>query len=279
MIELFSLFKLSFVLCCVAGVLLPIQGSHLVSRKESLQILALAQAGLVGSLIGKIIWFEQQGVSLLFSLIIFILVKTIFILNKKTSEAFYIVTYLGLLALGQSMITLFPSLDSHMALGLFGDVVSLSEVNTAALIAVFMNILVLQMYFSKKIERISIEKSILGNEKIYLFEELLYALTFIFSLYGLGLLFTVGFYIIPSVLGGKVFKSFSGSLLFLGIIGAISASSGLAASIYFSKLSTVPSQVMILLLLLFLGKLVSKRNEKVRSDLKREEIKCNEVTS
>jgi len=275
MIELFSLFKLSFVLCCIAGILLPIQGAHLVSRKESLQILALAQAGLVGSLIGKALWYDFPAISLVFSLLFFILIKLFFIMSKRTNEAFYIVTYIVLLALGQSMIAIFPSLDSHMALGLFGDIVSLSEVSTASLIAIFMNILVLQMYFSRKIERITIEKSILGSQKIYIYEELLYALTFIFSLYGLGLLFTVGLYIIPCVVGGKVIKSFSGSFLFLGIIGAFSASGGLALSIYFSKLSTVPSQIIILLLLLLLGKIVGSRYEKVRSNLKRKEIKCN----
>lgn len=263
MIELLLIFKFSFVLCLLSGATLSLQGSHLVTRKESLQVLALAQAGLFGNLIGKVIDVDSTAVTLLCSLIFFMVVKVFIFAQKKTSETFFIVIYITLMALGYLMISIFPSLDSHMSLGLFGDVVSLSVNNTIALIGVFAVLLFLYIFHYKRFWRNSLNKALLGVRKVDWLEELLFSIAFIVSLYGLGLLYTVAFFIIPSVISGQIRGNMKGSIVLISILSGLASFLGLFSSIYFSRLSTVPSQVAILLIVLLIGKLLGTRNEKI----------------
>lgn len=279
MIELFEIFKYSFLLCLLAGMTIPLQGAHLVSRKQGLQILALAQAGLIGNLLGKLLFHEVEILTILCSLVFFIFMKILFLKRKSGGESFYIVVYLALMAIGNLLVSIFPGLDSHMSLGLFGDVVSLSAQNTVLLSAFFVNIFALMHYFSKRFKRNTLNASMFHSSKIDYLEELLFSLTFVISIYGLGVLYTVSLYIMPTVLGGRVFKALSASLLFLSLSGAFSSVIGLGLSVSFSNLSTVPSQVVLLLLVLSLGKLIGKIHEKIGSNTKREALKCHKVES
>lgn len=270
MIELLLIFKFSFILCLLSGGLLATQGAHLVARKESLQILALAQAGLFGNLLGKVLDADSTFVTLSCSLIFFLIVKLFIFKQKKTNETFFIVIYISLMALGYLMISIFPSLDSHMSLGLFGDVVSLSVPNTISLIVTYIILIVTFLFYHKRFWRNTLNKSLMGIRKVDLLEELIFSIGFVISLYGLGLLYTVAFFIIPSVISGQVRHNLKQSLVLLAISSSLASIIGLIGSIYFTRLSTVPSQVAFLLILLFVGKLLRNSNEKIGSDSKRE---------
>jgi len=262
MIELFALYKFAFVLCFLVGLTLCLQGTHLIARKESLQVLALSQGALVGNLLGRLIIPGSEMATIVSSLIIFILLKIFFTFSlKKTfaKETFFIVTYISLLSVSYLLISLFPGLEGHMSVGFFGDIVSLSEEMTFLLIALFICFFSLMVVFHKKLFRRTFEKSVLGIENLNLYEEVLFALVLVCSLYGLGFLFSVATMIFPAVIIGT-----SGRNIKVMLISALSVTSfsvlfGLGSSIAFERLSTVPSQIITLLVFLSVIGLITSR--------------------
>ena len=258
MIELFMIYKWGFVLVFLASIVLTIQGSHLVARKESLQILALAQAALFGNIVGHLVMTDdhQTMIPLGFSFLALFTIKLSLLKQKKKKEAFYIVVYLTLMAFGHLLITAFPKLDSHMAVGLFGDIVSLSINKTFSLLAIFIVLLALQVFHFKQNIKHTIDLAILKKNKFYIQEELFFAIGLIISLFGLGLLFTVCFMIIPVVILGEHFKSYKQSVIILSVLSSLSAVLGLSLSIVFERVSTVPAQVLCLVFLLSAVKFV-----------------------
>ena len=75
--------------------------------------------------------------SLLSSLVFFVLVKLGFLSFKTIREQAYIVVYLAFVAFTYFVVTLFPVLDSHFAVGFFGDIVSISSERSIVLSFVF----------------------------------------------------------------------------------------------------------------------------------------------
>lgn len=266
MIELFSLYKFAFVLCFLVGLTLCLQGTHLIARKESLQILALSQGALVGNLLGRLIIPGSEIASIISSLIIFVGLKVFFIISlKKTSskETFFIVTYISLLSVSYLLISLFPGLEGHMSVGFFGDIVSLSENMTFTLIVLFLFFLVVMVLFHKKLFIRTFEKSVLGIERVSFFEEVLFALVLVCSLYGLGFLFTVATMIFPAVIVGTCGRNLKVMLISALFATSLSVLLGLGSSIAFERLSTVPSQIITLLIFLSaIGGLMSRLRER-----------------
>jgi len=256
MIELFGVYKYAFILCLVAGILLSLVGAHLVSRKESLQVLALAQAALVGNLFGRLLTpeaYAEIGI-ILFSLLLFILFKFLFIYSKRlmrsSKETFFVVVYLSLISVTYLMISIFPGLEGHMAVGFFGDIVSLSVNTSLTAITLFLIFLTLLIVFRKKLLRVSFERAVLGIKKVFILEELLFALIFVVSLYSLGFLFTVSTIIFPTVIIGSRGSNLKSILVLMLSIAGMGAFLGLGSSIYLERLSTVPTQVLTTLLIL-----------------------------
>ena len=64
MLELFLIYKYAFFLCPLASGVLCLMGAHLVSRNESLQLMALSQAALAGNIFGYLIFEEGRYVQL-----------------------------------------------------------------------------------------------------------------------------------------------------------------------------------------------------------------------
>jgi ABC-type Mn2+/Zn2+ transport system permease subunit len=267
MIELFALYKYAFILCFLASLTLCLQGSHLVARRESLQILALAQGALLGNLIGRLAFNEGEIATILSSLICFILLKVFFVSmskNLKNGETFFIVAYLSLLSVSYLLISIFPGLEGHMSVGFFGDIVSVTGGMTFVLIGTFSVLFILLGVFHKQLLRRTIEKSVLGIGKFSVLEELLFAGVFVCSLYGLGFLFSVTTMIFPVVIIGTKGKSLKSLLICSLSVSAIASISGLGLSIGFERLSTVPTQVLMMLsLLVLVGLVMGKSNNKV----------------
>jgi zinc transport system permease protein len=238
----------------------------LVARRESLQILALAQGALVGNLLGRLIFHENEVAIMLTSLVCFLVLKTLFVFMKssmKINEVFFIVAYLSLLSISYLLISIFPGLEGHMSVGFFGDIVSLSENLTFVLIGIFIILISLFTAFKTRLLRRTFEKSVLGIDKFNILEELLFATVFVCSLYGLGFLYSVTTMIFPAILIGRSGKNLKGFILISLILTASSSISGLGVSILFERLSTVPTQVLMLLFLLsFVGMIMSKVNLK-----------------
>ena len=257
MIELFSIYKYAFVLVIFTGIVLTIQGSHLVARKESLQVLSLSQSAVLGALVSALFLHEHSDIlSFGISLAFLVIVKIFMNSYSDKSEPFYIVSYLFFIATGYFLISLFPMLDSHMAASFFGDIVSLSETKTLILIAVFTLFLSLYLYKFNDLIQSTFKSSILKIKKQNIMEEVLLTLVLTTSLFSLGFLYTVSFMIFPIVVLGKSFKNFKQSLIIMSSISVLASVMGLALSIIYSRVSTVSAQVIILLLFLLIYKLI-----------------------
>ena len=252
MSEYFSIYQYAFILCAVSGFTLSVQGAFMVARGESLQILALAQAALLGHLIGRLIF--PEGIMGIFILSFFFLVLTkIFFLRDglyyKPRESFFIAVYLVLMSLCFLLISLFPSLESHMTQGFFGDIVSLGKINTLICIILFCFFGYFLFFYRKVFIRITFEKAIMGSYDVHGKSEILFAMILILSLYNLGILFTLSAMILPVIVIGDLGKNLKLILVLMGIITAFSSAFGLALSIWFEQLSTVPTQILVLLVL------------------------------
>jgi len=265
MMELFALYKYAFILCFLAGLTLCLQGVHLIARKESLQILALSQGALVGNLIGRLISPNSELIIISTSLVIFTFLKIFFSFSTRKSisrETFFIVAYISLLSVSYLLISLFPGLEGHMSVGFFGDIVSLSETMTFALMALFLFFFTILLMFHKKLFRKTFEKSVLGVEKTNIWEEVLFALVLVCSLYGLGFLFSVASMIFPAVIVGTCGRNLK--VMLVTALGATSVAAivGLGSSIAVERLSTVPSQIITMLIFLsFISFVTSTRRE------------------
>ena len=262
MIEMFSLYQYAFVLCLLAGATLCLLGNHLVARHESLQILALAQGALVGNLIGRLIFYENEFLVVVSSLICFILLKIFFVIIKikaQINETFFIVAYLSLLSFSYLLISIFPGLEGHMSVGFFGDIVSLSQRLTLCLIVVFFFLLTFFIVFHTQLLRRTFERSVLGIDHFDILEELFFATVFVCSLYGLGFLFSVTTMIFPAVLIGLKRPNLKSFLFYSVAITIVASLGGLAFSIIFERLSTVPAQVLLMLILLSLSNIYTSK--------------------
>ena len=154
MMELFALYKYAFILCFLAGLTLCLQGVHLIARKESLQILALSQGALLGNLVGRLIFPNNELSIISTSLVVFALLKVFFSFSNRKSisrETFFIVAYISLLSLSYLLISLFPGLEGHMSVGFFGDIVSLSETMTFVLMALLLFFFTILIMSHKKL--------------------------------------------------------------------------------------------------------------------------------
>ena len=272
--ELFSIYLYAFFLCAIASFTLSMQGAFMVARGESLQILALAQAALVGGLVGRLIppgQFETVKI-LLFSWIFLGLIKLSFLkINSfyQTRETLFIVTYLALMSFSFFLISFFPALESHMAIGFFGDIVSLDRTSTLVFTGIFSFLGTILFISRKNIIRTTFEKTVLGLKKTYWKQEFLFATILVLSLYNLGLLFSITFMIFPAVLIGEKGKNLKQVFLLMGMVAVLASTIGLAASIWHSRLSTVPTQVLILLIVSLLTGLLCLRKRKKQYPPKR----------
>ena len=203
MMELFSLYSYAFILVPLAGSLLGILGPHLIARKKGLELLSLSQAALFGSIIGGLFEHLFHFSSLIISIIFYLLIKLVLFKNHSLKGPFYLVIYLGFIALTYFVVMLFPNLDTHMSTGLFGDIVSLSQNKSILLIIILIFLYLFYLKNRKVILKSTLENALLNKFTFSIQEEILFFLTIILSLYGLGFLFTLSFLIIPVVLIGN----------------------------------------------------------------------------
>lgn len=252
MFELLEIYLFAFILCPIVSSVLTILGTHLTSRSEGLQLMALSQAALVGNIFGHFIVQDSELTSFICSIVLFVLMKYFFSVFKVSKEHSYIVAYLCFVSLSYFLTMLFPSLDSHFAVGFFGDIVSISEFKAIVYSVVFLLILIISCFFYNSFLRETFDRAVMKTNKVNYYQETVFMLAVLSSLFGLGFLFTLSFMIFPVVIAGQSFSNFKVSLIVLSVVSAISSVTGLGLSIAFSRVATVPAQVLVLVCLLFI---------------------------
>ncbi len=79
-LELVSLYKLSFIVVALSSVVLFILGTHLIPRQEAVAVFTFSKLALVGHLIGSLFIHDQFHIYLyFFSLIFYIAGKESFL--------------------------------------------------------------------------------------------------------------------------------------------------------------------------------------------------------
>ena len=256
MMELLGIYKFAFLLCPLAAALLSVFGTHLVSRNEGLQLMALSQAALAGHILSYLISDTHHWVGFVLSLAFFVGIKLGFLAMKSVSEQVYVVVYLSFVAFTYFVVALFPGLDSHFSVGFFGDIVSISVQRSIGLSALFLALLAGALLYRKPLLKSTVNRAVFRQRTVGLPEEAFFVVGILFSLYELGFLFTLAFMIFPVMIAGGVFKNMSQSLLAMALLSGLASIGGLTLSIVFSRVSTVPTQVLTLLFLLIVTRLV-----------------------
>jgi len=252
-LELVSLYKLSFVVVALSSALLFVIGTHLIPRQEAVAVFTFSKLALVGHLVGSLLIHEQYHIYLyFFSLVFYIGGKELFLhytkrKDKKTS--LFIGLYIIFWSISNLLVSYFPGLDSHMTAGVFGDVVT-STFNENVIIICSALAFGL-FYFSKRksFHFDTLEISLFKTAKFNKTHEVIMSFILVLFLFKLGIIFTLGYLLIPSILLVSKMGSQRNLLIIGSIFSALSSSLGLFLSLYFSRLSTVPTQIVLLVII------------------------------
>ena len=255
MIEGILFYKMAFLSSSVSSMALPVIGHHLTLRSKILELFFLTQLVAICSLLSHLFW---EGFELLWTLIAvcFYFLGTYTFSKLKLDEGRRHVTimalYLILLSLQYLLIGFFPQLDSHMTKGLFGNIVTISNFEAKAVLVTFFIFFTFYIFNRKKLHRESLDSAFLAGSKEKRLSSLFILVPVILSLYYLGLIYTLSFLLIPSLIPTKIFPKISfrmGGLAFLSLIASVF---GLILSISYDNLSTTPTQILLLSIILIL---------------------------
>ena len=261
MSQLLSSYWSVFLAAIFVSSALSVQGHFVLTRSHGPMILALSQIAIIGHLLGKAFFHlhdDHQWLEFLPSIIAYLSGLILFEkINFK--DITFISIFIVCMAINHQLISLMPKLDSHMAANLFGDITTVSDTHaySMALFGVFF----LLFFFlkSKNLLKNLIEEVHYGQKpgNFNSFRIFGHILLFL-SLYEMGFLFTLAFLILPSLILGKTAKSFQ-RLSYLAIFfAATSASLGLILSLNGERLSTMPTQILLLVIFLMIPGLVRK---------------------
>jgi ABC-type Mn2+/Zn2+ transport system permease subunit len=260
MIELLALYTgaiFSGLLCATALALL---GCHLASRDQSLQSLVVSQAATVGVLLGAAVMIGNHGqfgssplplLSALITATLFYFIGEQLTGARRTGKTnIYLALFTLLLAVSYWLISYFPALESHMSQAFFGDIVTLTGTTLWFTSCVSSAVLLLLLLRPKPFVNDSFIISIVGVSHVEqpLYFHLFRAITLLListSIYAMGLLFTIAFLLLPTVVFSFTRKA--SIRLHLRLVTLTAASgfiAGFVLSLYFDRISTVPTIVL-----------------------------------
>ena len=269
MIELLALYTWALFSGVLSAMALALLGCHLASRDQSLQSLSVGQAATVGVLLGAALLVDHQSDSteslmpvltgILSATLIFFLGERLVANRRAAKTSVFLVLFTVLLALGYWIISYFPALEGHMAQAFFGDLVTLSGSVIWISSLVSLVTLVLLIRYWKIFSNDSFNIPIIGVSHISNKSSLtaFNALTLLLittSIYSLGLLFTIAYLFLPTVIFSYVRRpSLRLHFSLVIILAAASMLCGFILTLYYDRFPTVPTVVLVMM---FLGLLL-----------------------
>lgn len=248
MIDLLSFYSFAFVIVGMAALSLSLAGEHTLPRGHSLEIFTLAQFALLGHLVANI-WTEHSGLCLLISAIFYLTGKYIiqkFRIHIKIDDPLIISFYLILTSAQYLIINTFPGLDAHLSVGVFGSIVTSSYYENILMLIIFTICLFILISRRNIFLKHTIEKALLKANCFHLGQELVIITILVTSLFGLGILYTLSFLLIPWVFFGQLFQNQKNALMAISLTNICASIMGLYFSIAFDNLGTTPTQVILL---------------------------------
>lgn len=266
--ELILFYKFSFLVAFLSSGGLAIIGTHSFSRGTILEIFFLSQLSIFGNLVSKLCFethfLDWKGI--LFSFLFYGIGKLLLHLleerNKRNIDfsAYMIGGYLFLLSLQYLIIGIFPQLDAHMSVGLFGNMVTSSFWENLAIFGIFSLFFILYFKIRPIIEKNTLEKNILNIKNNSFYEGLFFATPLITSLYCLGFLYTMSFLLLPSLIIGSCFQREKYASIFIISVPISTSLVGLFLSIAFENISTTSMQITLLFLSLVTVRLIKSKS-------------------
>ena len=260
MIELLSLYAgaiLAGMLCATALALL---GCHLVSRDQSLQSLVVSQAATVGVLLGAVLAISRHSnvnaspvpliTGIAAAAMAYLLGEKLTATKRASKTGIYLALFIMLLAMSYWLISYFPALESHMSQAFFGDIVTLSGYTLWFASAVSLLALLSLLVWWKALANHSFIVSVMSGDQVGNHAALHWfsALTLLListSIYAMGLLFTIAFLLMPTVTFCYLkVPSVRMHLCLVSLTAAASFGAGFALSLYFDRISMVPTIVL-----------------------------------
>lgn len=257
MMELVILYKWVFLLLLVSSACLVLVGIHLTPRQQGVNTVMLTQVSSFGVLLGLLInesFFHYESLDFIFPLLVslsftFLTSYLIESFKKDFGESFYLVVFLLFMALSYWICSFFPGLDSHHADSFFGDIVTIHGVELILAVLGFsfgaFFLLLNQRSFLKKSFELEIFGKQVQNSKRDLFWPVSISLM-VLGIFSLGMLYTLSFLLIGPTLLAFRSISFKIYLKLLVIVSCTSSVLGFLISLYFTRMSTVPSIVILL---------------------------------
>lgn len=254
MIELILFYKFSFFVAGLSSGTLAIMGKHLLARGYILNIFLLSQFALLGNMISQIIFHDEHNHFMsLFSSLIFFFAGSYFLekikMNSHLKSPVVISGYLLLLSIQYLFISIFPQLDSHVSLGVFGNMVTATFADNIIMTLTYLSFVIIYMYIRRSVNKQTFEVSVLETATKNSAQFFVFSIPLVVSLFGLGFLYTLSFLLIPYVVLGRSFRSGKVASQVICSLAIFSSILGLLLSITFERVSTTPAQVICLFLI------------------------------
>lgn len=260
MTDLLFIYRWTFLAGVIVAPALSILGAHLATRDKAMQTICIGQGGSVGVLLGLLLSHllmmkehDIEWVPFLFSIIFASF--TFFISEKLTRKrassrnSHFAALFACLLANGYLLSAVFPELEHHMVQVFVGDLATLCDEEATSALCLGFGLLFLLIYqwkdFSFDSFKIALfdDSTFLRKNRLFNFITLLATAL---SVQFLGFLFSVASLFLPTVIASFIIKQgLKRHYLFVAILSVLSTLLGFLASLYFSRLPTVPTIVTV----------------------------------
>jgi ABC-type Mn2+/Zn2+ transport system permease subunit len=249
MTDTFLIFGLPFLASVLAGGVIAASGVFLIPQGKVLSLLALGQAVILGRVVANL--FDLNSTPSFLLCLTFYYLTYLFLFFsarfKTVTDIFSVALYFTFLAIGFFLLRLYPGLEFGLVNAFYNDVVSLSYKESLLAICLFLLANILLMCFYKYFLKQNFLYSVLHSRRPLSF--LFFDFSLILAFYYFGSLFTMGFLLLPGVIFGNRMQSFFQSFFLAFISGYIASAGGFLLSLEYHRFSTIPSQVILCLII------------------------------
>jgi zinc/manganese transport system permease protein len=250
------------VICILSAGILSYFGNHILSRGIIFIDIAVAQIAALGTMIGILAGYAEESSSVqLISYGFTIIVISIFALIKTRNNILSREVIIGIfycISLGIALLLAekIPGGSNFITKTITGNILWVTWKNVLYCSILFIIILLLHMFFGKKMKEISLlsgesEHAVKNNKIIDLFFYITFGIVIVKSVPVLGIFLAFILLIAPAAIVRLFTQSWKKQILWSWIIGATGSIAGLYISYYYN-ISNGPAIVCLLGILVFI---------------------------
>lgn len=267
MIEMLLLYKSAWLAAVFGGAALTLIGTHMSARNQSVQTLVISQGASLGVVIAlafthshgaeaeSALAFWPTLIGLVNAAAMYVFCEMAIPKSWPSRNTYFISVFAILMAVSSLIISLVPSLESHMASAFFGDISvatnfeaqTISLIGLAAIAHMVLNWKgLVKDSFDQVIFRQPHQSPTDKRRQILFLAVVLVVITA--SVQFLGLLFTLSCLFIPGMILNRAQKQLRGLFTRLMLTTCTGVSVGLALSLWHGQLPTSPAMTVSLLI-------------------------------